>query len=256
MIDTTLTSSLIPEGYATRPIIVAGCGTTGSWTAYTLLMCGFQNVTVIDFDQVLPHNTAAFLGGHPGRNKAEALRDNMSSLGLPTPLAINGRIEDHLCSVMLAVRSAGDGLLCVFSCVDTVESRRFICDRLDTGLDHSPMLIDYRMGLLSGSVLFASHFGPMSFPQFHDSLDVDFVPDGCGARAFLPTALSIVGLGISHWLHAMRGCCRLRARINIQVGTGLVTESSRPVPAERGYLQDSSAHSYAAPASAGREETP
>lgn len=174
------------------PVDVYGAGTTGSWTAQTLCRMGFENVRIIDFDKVESHNLPAqFHVNTPGVSKVEAVAAAMKLLGLPEPKhRVNGRAENN---------PPRRGAV-VISCFDNFEARKVIAKAAAGAAIHR--LIDMRMGLESGSALFA---GPMTLDRYVETLNVETVPElGCGKRALAPTGLALVGCTLSHWLACER----------------------------------------------------
>lgn len=226
--------AMLPDGYPNRNIMVAGCGTTGSWTAYMLAMLGFKSIVVVDPDLVEPHNVSPQFLGNFARAftpmyKVDSFRDAMAALNLPYPHTESRSIEEDFEKVPLDTEYLSNGLT-VFSCVDSIESRRSISNTLakavadytdvETGAVPDVELIDYRMGRIHGSIYYVGSNGPMSFAEFNKTLEGTFVEEPCGARAFLPTAFSIVGLGIGHWIHGRRGLCTLKSRLDVYAGVG------------------------------------
>ncbi len=68
-------TNLVKPDQLDFPILLIGCGGTGSWTLIALQKMGCTNISVVDFDKVEKHNTPsqAFTMDHVGMFKVHAL---------------------------------------------------------------------------------------------------------------------------------------------------------------------------------------
>lgn len=68
-----------PDTDGKKKILIVGAWGIGSTTAYALAQMGFQNITVVDFDEVELHNTASqfYRQDQLGVMKVEALKQNI-----------------------------------------------------------------------------------------------------------------------------------------------------------------------------------
>lgn len=215
-LDTTRLDRLIPIEIRQRQCIVAGCGTTGSWAARTLLQCGFPNVTIFDGDAVEPHNRPAqFHKSAAGRTrlpKVIAFTQAQIAMGMPVPLH---SIPSHFTALHELNVKRGAWL---FSCVDSVKARATIAA---TAIRReADLLIDFRMSEEYGAILFAGERGA-SWDDYLATLKRPFEEENrCGKQALLTTAMSIVGIGLGHLFAATAGRQPLKPRIDVMVAPG------------------------------------
>ena len=211
--DYTQQESLVPTLLRAKPIVVAGCGTIGSWVTLSLCKMGFRRVTVVDFDRTAPHNLPAQMLHSGVSYKAYGVRLLCRYLGAAPLKAYMSRFERFAEEHPRKLKGAT-----LFLCVDTVEARQAAASMAQAcGVEQ---MIDFRMGPEAGSVLMV---GPMSFSAYEKSLEGEFMAEGCGARALLPNALAMVGLTLTHWLARQRGAGRAISRFSVDT-KGLIIE--------------------------------
>jgi hypothetical protein len=126
------------------PILVIGAGGIGSWATFALAKMGCQNIHVVDFDTVEPHNIPSQLykPEQVGQTKVEALRDLIKELTGLVITPIHKRFQEYRETDYLPVKA----IICA---VDSLEQRKEIWNTL---VDHwflerdFDFYIDARMG--------------------------------------------------------------------------------------------------------------
>lgn len=212
-IDLRRQGDLVPVWLREEAMTVVGCGTTGSWVAHSLLRMGFTGVRVIDCDRVEGHNVPMqFHFNQPTMAKVDAFERAHKALNLPMPRATYfAKVEE--------VDDFAPGT--VFSCLDEIDPRRTVLRKaIDSG---ARRLVDLRMGPVTGEVLLAGVEGPMEWSEYAETLEGVFVDEpACGRRAFLPTALALVGLALGHWISAEAGRVPLKKRFMVDVAANFM----------------------------------
>lgn len=186
-----------------RKIVVEGCGTTGSWVAFSLAKMGFMNVTVTDIDRVEGVNLPAqMLFPRASASKPHSLRTMAYYAGC------GGRIVPFFKYTAdaqdIRFRRPPYKGRTIFSCVDTVEGRMEIAQAAKRL--HAKELIDFRMGAEGGSAIFVGERA-LNWDAYIRTLattSFEEVPS-CGPRALLPNAMALVGLVLTRWLAVERG---------------------------------------------------
>jgi molybdopterin/thiamine biosynthesis adenylyltransferase len=84
-----------PVKHIDKRILVIGAGSVGSFTTLTLSKMGLRNITVMDFDNVEPHNipNQFFRMSDIGKPKVEALREIVKQFTDNDIETINGKFE-------------------------------------------------------------------------------------------------------------------------------------------------------------------
>jgi molybdopterin/thiamine biosynthesis adenylyltransferase len=104
-----------------RPITVIGAGSVGGYVVANAAKAGFPDITVYDFDHVESHNVPMSIYRQAldvGRLKVEALKDIV-------------REQSAIEITAVPRRYGGEPLRgCVVACVDTIEARRGIWERV------------------------------------------------------------------------------------------------------------------------------
>lgn len=79
-----------------KPVTIVGCGGIGSSLATTLAKMGIQDLTLIDYDRVAPHNipNQAYEISDVGKYKVDALASHVKKLGA-NPKTIKGPLEEN-----------------------------------------------------------------------------------------------------------------------------------------------------------------
>lgn len=226
--DLTRQGELVPLELRSRPILIVGCGTIGSWAAHTMLRMGFEKVLVCDFDKFESHNGPAQMLSvrAGGADKVEALESAQAALGLPAPVTGVGKWppadgeEPKWARRRVAKEALRDPGLVVVAAADTVEGRRAIAE--DARKRGVRRLIDFRMGPEGGAVLFVGERA-MDWGDYMKSLEVEFVEEPtCGRRAMLTTGLALVGMGLGYWYARERTERTLVPRLRMDVGGGMM----------------------------------
>jgi len=224
--DLTRQAELFPTVERLKKHLVVGCGTTGTWVAFSLLSMGCERVVVMDDDFVEGHNLVAQLhlplpredGEVVQVRKVDSFRRLMKRLGRPEAATIAGRATGNNlpeCDV-------------VWLCIDNVEGRKQVGAAV---LEKGKELIDLRMGVETGTVIYYSaaetsgeiDVRPLK-EEYLRSLEGEFKEEGCGPRALLPNALTLVGWAMMHWLATKRGAVEMGRRWRIEGAAGVIMQ--------------------------------
>lgn len=191
------------------PVFIVGCGATGSHIAMQLFCLGItENIHVIDFDTVEPHNLAnqIFIREDIGRKKVNALMTNaMYKLGgdQTQELELNetfaeGTVPDDF-NIDFQF-TPPDKPVIVILAVDTMEARIEIVDSL-RGSEKDYIIIDPRMAATHGLVYTFNL--KTQYNQWEDTL----IPDehaevsACGAAiSVIPTVQFLSSLVVWEYL--------------------------------------------------------
>jgi len=167
-------------------VSLIGAGGIGSAVALGLAKMGCQRLTLIDPDQVEPHNLPSQLYrlADVGRPKVEALAELLAEMAGVTVAAQVERVTS---------RWRAQGV--VVSAVNSMASRRAIWDslRYRAGV---PLYVDARMGAEVCRVLSARPADPDDVRAYEATLyaDADATEDPCTARAIVYTTLGVAAL--------------------------------------------------------------
>ena len=175
-----------PFGTEQQPITVIGVGGIGSPCVLTLAKTGFQNITVIDYDKVEPHNlpNQFYRTKDVGKPKVEALKQIVSDL---TDVKLNTRKEKF------SETTPCQGI--VISGVDTMTDRSNIWKTLSTK-ENVSLYIDARMG---GQVVCIYTINPRIEEEqkwYEETLysDENAFKEPCTARAIMYATMVCAGL--------------------------------------------------------------
>ena len=169
-----------------QPITVIGVGGIGSPLVLTLAKTGFQNITVVDYDKVEPHNlpNQFYRTKDVGKPKVEALKQIVFEL---TDVKLNTRKEKF------SETTPCQGI--VISGVDTMTDRSYIWNILSTK-ENVSLYIDARMG---GQVICIHSINPKIEEErkwYEETLytDKDAFKEPCTARAIMYSTMVCAGL--------------------------------------------------------------
>lgn len=185
-----------------QQITIIGAGATGSRLFAALVELGLSNITVIDFDQVEPHNLAnqLFTSDDIGSLKVEALAKwACQKLGLrelpDTFRFINGRVPDPEIPVQGTV----------FLLTDTMSSRKQIFEEV---LQFNPEIyrvIETRMASSYGNIFTFNPNDPEKAQAWVDTLtsDEETEVSACGSSISVGTTASIIA-NLAAWQYMLR----------------------------------------------------
>lgn len=219
-LDLLRQGGLVLEELRGRPIIVVGCGTTGSWIAHFLLRMGFTRVAVVDPDKVEPHNGPAQFHvtstrvGITALPKVDSFALAMRALKLPEP--------ETVWNIAISKKSRFSVEDTVILCVDSVQARKDIL----FAARKVRQIIDLRMGPEEGTVIFSP---PASRKDYAATLKVKFATEpACGALALVTSGAGLAAATLGHWIAAERGAVKPKARLRWNFATGETFEEGVP----------------------------
>lgn len=176
-----------------RPVVLAGCGATGSHVALQLASLGVRNMLLVDFDLVEGHNLCnqIYHKRDVGSYKTEALNSLLKKkFGGKGFSILNGRLpetpieSDYTNPVMIL-------------CVDSMRSRGEIVTALHSADWH---IIDTRMGMTHGNIL---SFNISERDKWYETLINDDEAEApvCGASSsVLPTVQFTASLAVWEYI--------------------------------------------------------
>lgn len=112
---------LIPSDLLSVPITIIGVGGIGSWATLCLAKMGCSRLTVVDPDFVEEHNIPSqfYSLEQRGKSKVDALAENVAFFSNTTIIPVTSLYQNF----------TDDGQV-VICCVDSIEERRSIFDRV------------------------------------------------------------------------------------------------------------------------------
>lgn len=164
-------------------VIVIGVGSTGSFTALTLAKMGVQNIKVIDFDEIEAHNipNQFYRLSDVGKLKVEALKEIIKDFTGIDIITENIEIgEDYEFEL--------DMNTIIISCVDNIEARKLIVDKLD---EQPIKFIDTRFGGEGFSIHVTDMSNEEQVKVIKDSLDLPVKETTCGSKGIIYTINSL-----------------------------------------------------------------
>lgn len=180
-------------------ITIIGAGATGSRVFAALVELGLTNLTIVDYDEVEPHNLAnqMYLAEHVGTPKVSAMCDwTRKKLGY---------VPNTMHFVQGAAPQDAEIRGTVFLLTDTMASRKEI---FEAALKDNPevyRVIETRMASTHGNVYFFDPNDPASYSAWEDTLsdDEETEVSHCGSSISVgPTASIIANLAV--WQFMLR----------------------------------------------------
>ncbi len=171
-----------PENYNVKVIIV-GAGSTGSFTALTLAKMGVQNIKVIDFDVIEAHNipNQFYRLSDIDKPKVEALKEIIKDFTGTEIIDENIEIDDDY-------EFDIDMNTIIISCVDNIETRKLICEKLD---GFPIKFIDTRLGGEGFSIHVTDMSNEKEVEEILKSLDLPVKETTCGSKGIIYTINSL-----------------------------------------------------------------
>lgn len=176
-----------------RPVIVAGCGATGSHIALQLLSYGIPDLAVVDFDTVAEHNipNQAFDERQVGMTKVDAFQEIARRKFFESQVTcINGRLPE-----VFPKRELPENTVLILA-VDSMKAREEIVD----AIPDSWHVIDTRMGATHGNVI---SFEASRRELWKKTLIRDDEAEGsvCGTEiTAISTVFFIAGLAVTEYI--------------------------------------------------------
>jgi hypothetical protein len=199
------------QGLESQKFLICGCGAVGSKLVLQLARSGCTNLTLVDDDELSPHNLVrhALLGNSVGRNKAVALRDEITAMfreklhvqaiegnGINTLLADKKKLRDHT-------------LL-----IDTTASTAFLRAVIDLKLPDE-------MRVIRAELAHEGQIGVLGIEGSHRNPRLDDVY----AHLF---DLACENANLSHWLQKEQIAARNELRFEeVAIGIGCHTDTMR-----------------------------
>lgn len=164
-------------------ITVVGAGSTGSFIALTLAKMGFNNLKVIDYDEVETHNipNQFYRIDDTDKLKVEALKEIVGEF-TGTEIQIENNKIDENYFFDLNMNSV------VIICVDNMEARKVIFELLK---DSPVKILDTRMGGEGFSLHVVDLDNEEEKEKYAKSLDAEIKDTVCGEKGIIYTILSI-----------------------------------------------------------------
>lgn len=180
MIDLTKQGNLVKREKLNKKINIIGCGATGSHVVYTLVKLGFQNIDIYDFDVVEPHNLSNqfYRIEDIGKPKVECLKNIIKTTTNCDINAFNKKIESNTEEPLEGV---------TFMLVDTMDSRKAIYENCLKLKIKSDLLIETRVGALSGMIYCIDPKNVIHIRNYEKSFysDEETVKSACGTELMI-----------------------------------------------------------------------
>ncbi len=164
-------------------IHVIGAGSTGSYTTLILAKLGFNNITVVDFDEVEEHNipNQFYRVSDIGKPKVEALQEMVKDFTGTEINIENVRIDDDY-EFDLELNS-----IIVF-CLDNMETRKLIYEKIK---EFPVKIVDTRMGGEGYQIYTVNLSIGEEREKFKKALDGVTAETVCGEKSVIYTINSI-----------------------------------------------------------------
>lgn len=179
---------LIPFDVLDTPITIIGAGAVGGWTTLGLAKMGFNNITVIDFDDIAIENMNSQLYGPNdiGNPKVRALEAFTYVL---SGTKITG-IRDHYGEQQTVYPGV------VISAVDSMQVRRAIWDEHQGRALNTKAIIDPRMGAETALLYVMDPMSVKDDESYRKTLytDDDAVQEPCTRKSTAYCAMALSGL--------------------------------------------------------------
>lgn len=186
-----------PSKHSDLHVAIVGCGGIGSPTAFNLAKLGVNEITLIDFDKVEPHNlpNQMFRLEDVGKSKVQAMKEIIESFTFCKVNAVEGKLEDaddHLHGI-------------VVSGLDSMKARKALWDMLRFSM-RVPLLIDGRIGgqdVLVHSIRPAEVDDIEYYEKYCMYTDAEGVEAPCTARGIYDVATktaSLITRNVRLWL--------------------------------------------------------
>ena len=146
------------------PILIIGAGGIGSFTTLALAKMGCSNITVVDFDNVEPHNTPSqlYTSDQIGEYKVEALQKNIRLFTNTSIQILPLKFEDLGMTEIKTPKV-------IISAVDSLETRREIWNKIKDNPNWD-FYIDARMGGELIRIFVVSPMAPYSIKKYTKKL--------------------------------------------------------------------------------------
>ena len=163
-------------------VTVIGCGSVGSFTAFTLAKMGVENITVYDDDTVTEHNlpNQMFRVTDIGQSKVHALAEIVETFHDVAVDAVSQRYTDQVLSGIVIVA------------VDSMDVRIKIWKRVRYN-SRIELFIDSRMGAEVGRILAVNPSDPDDVAAYESTLHTspEALHARCTEKAIIYTVLGI-----------------------------------------------------------------
>lgn len=187
-----------------RKVVVIGAGSVGSWLVEFLARMGVSNIEVWDGDYVNSYNLpmSRYLPSHIGRYKVLCLAELMAELGVSItmhPTMYTGGTEFGRCVVI--------------SCVDTMEARKLIWERVKKDRMRVELFCDTRLAETYVEAIAINPLSALDVKRYEAYLfpDDDAVRQTCGRHGIVYASTRVAGIiaatlasfweeGIKEWL--------------------------------------------------------
>lgn len=223
MVDIRRSQSIFDPEKHEHPVLVAGCGATGSHVALQLACLGVKHLTVVDYDTVSEHNLTnqAYVLEDVDMLKVVAMRMSLiEKLGNDVSLhAISKRLPDAFSEMTTDQAYFRDGRIPVMIlAVDSMEARREIVNALHFLWKERKVpwyVIDTRMASTHGNIIgFRIEHKAKWEATLIDDKQAEASP--CGqAITVLPTVQFIASLAVWEYIKLCTDPDALEERIDV-----------------------------------------
>lgn len=176
---------ILPPSKTTVPITVIGAGAIGSFSVLALAKMGFDDITVIDFDEIEVENMNCqfYRFSDIGKPKVIALQQLVKDFTGIDIKAFNGKYE------------GGSFKGIVISAVDNMAVRKLIWDSHKMTSPHTKFIIDPRMGAEMAMLYTMCPTNSEDIKSYETNLysDDNAVQERCTAKATMYTACMLSG---------------------------------------------------------------
>lgn len=178
-------------------VLVIGCGSIGSYHAYSLARMGVPNITVVDYDTVEEHNLPNQFFSEIGLSgqiyKVDALVKTTSMMLQKNPIkGVIGRAE-HLINQL----ASKNRFKVISITVDSMAARKSIYNEIkkSTYVDTDVCIIDGRVGGMYANVFNIKLFNSRECSYYEENLweDKDVPELPCSAQAIVETSYLVAG---------------------------------------------------------------
>lgn len=195
-------------------VTVVGAGAIGSRVTAALVELGITNIDVIDFDVIEPHNLA---------NQMYGVRD----VGTPKVVGIHKWVEFKIGYIPATFKVLNEKITddstyqfknTVFLCVDSIEARKLIVNKIKDEQHATYHIFDTRMASTHGNVVYLQPRNPMSVDKYLSALptDEDAEVSSCGTSLSVGTTASIIAnTAVWQFMHCKHNPDAMDKKVNI-----------------------------------------